>query len=249
MIARLLLAATVVVAVPSAPAPARAAPDPAAIVRAVDEVRMPDGDNLLIAFSLQASQSGRTESAYSYRLRNRKGSGSLVDAVDGDQRGQRYLSTPAGYWLFTPRTRQALRLTPLQLIRGQASIGDISRMRFSSDYHAAMAAQPMQTVSGIDCWAIELRATSPQATYAAVTLYVARADGRPVRADLASAAGRRLKTVRFGAIATVSGRSLVQNTIFEDAIDTRKTTVMRLQRVEQAKTPAVMFKPQALGIE
>jgi len=222
-------------------------PDPAAIVRAVDSVRIPDAPNLLIRLQLKTRSGSRIEPGYTYVLRIRRGAGALVEAIDGDQRGQKYLSTPNGYWFYAPRTRQAIRLTPLQLVRGQASVGDISRMRFSTDYLAALQPDASQAIEGVAAWALTLRAKSPQATYSTVALYVSKDGQRPLRADFMSAAGRRLKTVKFGNLANVSGHRIVQDTTFIDAVDPTKSTVLHLGKVEETVTPALMFKPQALG--
>ena len=224
-----------------------AAPAASALVSRADELRMPNSPHLLVSMTLRAKSGARTEPAYSYKLRMRQGTGSLVEAIDGDQRGQKYLSTPNGYWLYAPRTQRALRLTPLQLVRGQASIGDISRMRFSTDYSATLAKDPDQTIDGVDCWQVNLKANTKQATYSQVALYVAKNDGRPVHANLYSAAGKKLKTILFGSLANVSGRKLVQSTTFVDGINASKSTVLTLQTIAQTETPELMFKPQALG--
>ena len=230
--------------------PVSAAPSPSAgaIIDRVDAVRVPDFPNQVISMQLKSTMGRRVEPSYSYVMRLRRGAGELVEALDGEQRGQKYLSTADGYWLYAPRTSRALRLSPLQLVRGQASIGDISRLRLSNDYTASYQKIPSQTVGGIACWALDLKAKSPKATYATIRLFASKADGRPVLAELVSAAGRHLKTVKFGSVTSVSGQRIVQETTFIDAIDPSRSTMLRINRLEQAATPASTFRPQALGL-
>jgi hypothetical protein len=174
---------------------------------------------------------------------------SLAHITDGDQRGMKFLSSPAGYWLYAPHTRRAIRLTPLQLLRGQASIGDISRLRFAQDYEASFAAERSAVVEGRECWALELRAKSTAATYAAVRLRVRKSDRAPVDADLILASGRKLKTVQFGAPSNLRGKPVIVSSIYIDAINTTKRTTVELLDVQPAKVSAGMFKPEALATE
>ena len=227
--------------------PALSQPDLTSIVEAVDKLRLTGSQHLVVSIQLRTMSGQRVEPAYLYLLRVRRGVGALVEARDGDQRGQKYLSTPAGFWFYAPRTRQAIRMSPLQLVRGQASIGDISRMRYSGDYTARLQTNASQTMDGVPVWALQLKAKSQQATYATVSLYTAKADSRPIRADFMSAAGRRLKSVRFGSPVTISGHRLIQDTTFIDGIDPTKSTLLRITKVEEAATSPLMFKPQALG--
>lgn len=231
-------------------APAAAAVEPSAgtIVSKVDTFRMPDEPNLRIGMVLESKKAGKDGGASTYTSLLRDGAGTLVQANDGEQRGQKYLSTPNGYWLYAPRTKRALRLTPLQLLRGQASIGDVSRLSYADDYTAAFAERPRQTVDGVDCWVLLLRARSPQSTYASIVLAVNRATGGPVRAQLNAQSGRLLKTATFGPIADVSGYRIVKATTYIDGVDTSKTTTVRFDTVAKANTPVGLFKPQTLSI-
>lgn len=230
-------------------APALAAePSPAAIVGKVDAFRMPREANLRIGMVLESRRGAKSDGASSYVALLRAGVGTLVHAVDGAQRGQKYLSTANGYWMYAPRTKRALRLTPLQLLRGQASIGDVSRLRYADDYTAGFAANPRQTVSGVDCWMLTLGAKSPQATYASIDLAVNRATGSPVRAHLKARSGRLLKTATFGAVANISGYRLVKSTTYTDGVDTSKATTVTFNSIAKAATPVGLFKPQSLSV-
>jgi hypothetical protein len=244
---RIFLILTSLLAGTSAPAFA-ADPSAAAIVGKVDAFRMPREGNLRIGMVLQSRKGAKSEGASSYIALLRPGVGTLVQAVDGEQRGQKYLSTAKGYWLYAPRTRRALRLTPLQLLRGQASIGDVSRLSYSEDYTAAFAATPRETVNGVDCWMLTLGARSPQSTYASITLAVNRATGSPVRAQLKARSGRLLKTATFGPVANISGYRLVKATTYTDGLDASKATTVSFNSIAKAATPVGLFSPQSLSV-
>lgn len=230
--------------------PASAAIQPSAgeIVGKVDAFRTPNEPNLKIGMVLQSRRGDKDAGASTYTNLLRDGAGVLVQANDGEQRGQKYLVTASGYWLYAPRTKRALRLTPLQLLRGQASIGDVSRLSYADDYVATFAQTPLRTIDGTECWVLALRAKSPQSTYASILLHVNRATGAPVQAQLNAQSGRLLKTATFGPVTNVSGYRIVQSTTYADGIDTSKKTTVRFNSIAKANTPAGLFKPQTLSI-
>jgi outer membrane lipoprotein-sorting protein len=225
-----------------------AAADPAALVAKLDALRRPSAANLKMDFTLTTTE-GSAQDTYRYTGLIRRDAGTLVLAQDGDQRGQKYLYTPGGYWLYAPRTRRPMRLTPLQTLRGQASIGDISRLNLADDYSAAFAKEDSAKVDDKDCYVLTLTAKSPEATYASITLYVAKADQVPVQADLMAGTGRKLKTLKFGGLKKVGGQNLLTTFTYIDAVNPDKRTVQQISAVEPSGTPAAMFQPQALALE
>ncbi|HYI39559.1 MAG TPA: outer membrane lipoprotein-sorting protein [Allosphingosinicella sp.] len=244
---RVFMVLTSLLAISGAPALA-AEPSPGAIVGKVDALRLPREANLRIGMVLESRKGTKSNGGSSYVALIRAGVGTLVQAVDGEQRGQKYLSTAAGYWMYAPRTKRALRLTPLQLLRGQASIGDVSRLRYADDYTVAFADSPRQTIDGVDCWMLTLGAKSPQATYASIALAVNRATGNPVRAQLKARSGRLLKTATFGPIANISGYRVVKATTYTDGVDSSKATTVTYNSIAKAATPVGLFKPQSLSV-
>ncbi len=229
-------------------AAASAVVDPAALVAKLDALRRPSGANLKMEFTLTTSENGATDT-YAYTGLIRRDAGTLVLADDGDQRGQKYLYTPGGYWLYAPRTRRPIRLTPLQTLRGQASIGDISRLNLADDYNVTLAEQSETRINEQDCWVLNLTAKSPEASYASITLYVSKADQIPVQADLMAGTGRKLKLLKFGGLKKVGGQNLLTTLTYIDAVNPDKRTVQQINVVESSGTPATMFQPQALALE
>ena len=229
-------------------AAAAAVADPAALVAKLDTLRRPSAANLKMNFTLTTTDGG-AEDTYRYTGLIRRDAGTLVLAEDGDQRGQKYLYTPGGYWLYAPRTRRPMRLTPLQTLRGQASIGDISRLNLADDYSAAFASPNELRVDDKDCWVLTLTAKSPEASYASITLYVAKADQVPLQADLMAGTGRKLKTLKFGGLKKLGNQSLLTTLTYIDAVNPDKRTVQQISAVEPSTTPVAMFQPQALALE
>jgi hypothetical protein len=224
-------------------------PSPAQIVADADAFRLPPNATGAVRANLRIIDGEGAARRIDKVTVLTQGESSLVKITEGDQRGMKFLSSPAGYWLYAPNTRRAIRLTPLQLLRGQASIGDISRLRFAQDYEASFAAPRTANIDGRECWALELRAKSATATYSSIRLRVAKSDRAPIDADLILASGRKQKTVQFGPPSTLRGRSAIISSTYIDAINTAKRTIVELLDVQPATASPGMFRPEALAAE
>jgi outer membrane lipoprotein-sorting protein len=232
-----------------APGVAAPLPDAAQLVAAVDSLRLPAVDNARSSMRITTSGQAGARS-YSYTVFSRDaGERSLVLAMDGDQKGQKYLSTPQGYWFYAPRTRRAIRMTPLQVLRGQASIGDVARLRFAEDYTVTFAPQAEAQVDGETCWVIALKAKSDRATYASALLWVRKAGGSPVKADLTSLSGRKLKTMLFARAISVGGRSVIRTVTYVDGVNPLKQTKVEVLSITPANSSMAMFRPEALSLD
>lgn len=80
-----------------------------------------------------------------YLIRSASHKPVLVEATSVDQRGQKFLVTDGGLYFYAPQSKRAIRLTPLQTLRGRASIGDLARISFEHDYSATPTEVPVQT--------------------------------------------------------------------------------------------------------
>jgi len=226
--------------------PAHAADaSPASLVAQADALRLPaiEGGVKMVMTLTDGEGAKRETDRISVVAR---GDNSLVQMLDGGQRGMKVLSSHQALWIYMPNTRRAMRLTPLQRMRGQANVGDIARLRFADDYEAALSPQASVTAEGKDCWALVLTAKSPAATYATVHLRVSKATGAPVSADMLVASGRRLKTVIYGPVVTLYGRRMIATTTYVDGVNAKLRTTVELLSVERSTAPSGMFRPEAL---
>lgn len=223
-----------------------AQPSAASIVGRADEYRFL-GEAVTTRLRI-TDQSGSKRRKYSYSAVIGGDLGAVVTSLDGDQRGQKFLSNASGFWFYAPRTRRAIRLTPLQIIRGQASVGDVSRLSFADDYVAGFAPERSQVVDGRDCWAMLLRARSSRSTYATVSLLVDKADYTPKRATFMAASGRALKSAIYSPPASLAGRRVITAVTYVDAINTKKRTLVETLSAESISVRPAMFRPEALAL-
>jgi hypothetical protein len=177
-----------------------------------------------------------------FRVLDDGGQSSLVEFLDPLQRGTKVLATGSDLWFFTPRTRRAVKIPPLQRLLGDASYGDIARLKLAADYSPSSA--PVAAENGL--LRIELAARSPAATYARVVLFVRADDNVPVRAHYHVASGKHFRTVEFVGAARNGGQLVNDHwRIFAPETPTRQTQI----HIEQARSkalPASLFTRRTL---
>lgn len=214
------------------------------VMRDVDRQRLPDGGfeaQLLIA----VFREGRVAEEGQYLIRANGSGLALVEALSADQRGQKFLTTSSGLFFFAPRTKRAIRITPLQTLRGQASIGDIARLRLSSDYEPAFNNwQTADCGSGTSCLSLTLSSRHEAATYARIELTVraTKAGYVPDVARLHLASGRLAKTVVY----TPGTPGLPLTARYTDAINPQLQTTVVYESTKPARYPDSMFNPRSL---
>lgn len=215
-------------------------PSAAEVLQQVDHYRMPVN-------SFEASvriEAGNGQEPGTYVIRGANYNQVLVEATSVEQRGQKFLTTDSGLFFYAPRTRRAIRLTPLQTLLGKANIGDLSRIRFSHDYDATVLEGDTDGCPAKSCVALELRSRNDAATYSKITLLAARQDGRyvPLKAMLYVASGKLLKVATFDS----AKGGLPPTTRYADPQRPDEETRVVFEKVRAAEFPANMFNPRTL---
>jgi hypothetical protein len=222
---------------------AQTSPAPDAILRSIDNYRMPFR-NFEAAVRITPFKEGKAREAGTYLIRSAGYDQVLVEATSFDQAGQKFLTTQGGLFFYAPRTKRAIRLTPLQSLRGQASIGDIARISFENDYTATATEPPAQACPDADCFALELLSKNAGATYSRIVLTVSGRHGqyRPLAAMLYVASGKLLKVAHFDPAAA----GLPPATRYADPRNSGEETQVVFEKIAVAQFGPAMFNPRAL---
>lgn len=155
------------------------------------------------------------------------------------QRGRAVLVRGNTFWLFEPGMKSALRISPRQILFGQASAGDVSRINYRTMY----AVEKVGEEGGNTI--LTLAALSGAgATYDAVDL-VTDADGRPLEARCRGKSGTLMKTIRYEKYEAIGGKPLLTEFSLFDEIHKEKQRV-KLSRYSADLPPVSAFSVQAL---
>jgi hypothetical protein len=154
-------------------------------------------------------------------------------------RGRAVLVRGNAFWLYEPGMKTAIRISPRQLLFGQASAGDVSRISFSSMY----ALKSSEAIDGGYRLRLEARPGSG-ATYELVELRTA-ADFRPASAACMGANGLLMKTILYEGYEEIRGRQLLTAFTIRNEID-GKTTKVSLGKFDASIPAESSFAVQAL---
>lgn len=214
---------------------AGAAPSPQEVLAASDAVRNPD-------YSF-----GVTNTLIEYRSGKQTDASTLVTYSKADQKsGQfrnliRYLA-PArdanklilfsgkDMWFFDPASNASIRLSPQQRLLGQASNGDVVTVNLAKDYLATAAVLEdtqdghRQTKHSIK---LTLSASTPDAAYHHIEMWVDAANNQPVKARYYAESGALLKTAYFRRYQKQLGGERPTETVIIDGMDPNWVTIMR----------------------
>src|SRR5882757_6614578 len=84
-----------------------------------------------------------------------KGENSVVTFLSPKNKGQVLLMRGDDMWLYLPAVSRGVRITAMQRLLGNASNGDVARLRYAIDYSAAAVAE--ESIDEVPCVALELR--------------------------------------------------------------------------------------------
>jgi hypothetical protein len=147
------------------------------------------------------------------------------------------------FWMLMPSSQRPIRITPLQKLLGDASVGDIATLSWANDYDGEIKGET--TVDGVPCLVLDLHAQRPGVSYARVLLTVAKRDARPISAELFVASDKRAKTASFET-ETLQGKTVVARMKLVDDIQTGRETVVRYLARKPRSVPEEYFNPMFL---
>lgn len=213
---------------------AAAAHDVDTILRKADSYRLRDGSSQLET-QVQTYKDGKLDKEKRYQVLVRPGGKSLVLFRSPGETGQKVLMSGDDFWMLLPGSARPIRITPLQKLLGDASTGDIANMTWSGDYQGSVTREV--EIDGVPCLELELAATRKTLSYQRLVLHVAKADYRPVHADLYASSSKRLKQARFS----------LDRMVLVDEIQTGRETVITTLSSKPRQFGDELFNPMFLS--
>lgn len=223
--------------------PAGATPQVRELLKRADAARLVD-EASQVETTVETWRGGELQKSREYLVLLRDGRRSLVVSRTPIEKGQKVLMLADDFWLLVPGSQRPIRITPAQKLLGEASAGDIATMSFGEDYDGEIAGE--EIIDGVPCTHLALASQRRGTTYTRVELYVAKADARPVRADLFLASDKMAKQATFTQ-GTVSGRRQVAAMTLLDHVQPDRRTVIRYVSVTPRRAPDEYFNPMFLA--
>ena len=174
-----------------------------------------------------------------------KDANSLVRFLSPKNKGQTLLMRGDDMWIYLPSVSRGVRITPIQRLLGNASNGDLARLRYSIDYAPTLSGE--DTVNGVVCVVLELQAKRKGATYQRIRYAVRKTDSLPIKADFFLTSGRQVKTAFFEAPKAFAGRETISRIVIYDELKSRSKTIMTFDDFAPQPIDDKIFNPSRTG--
>ncbi len=236
-------------------AAANASPSAQEILAASDTVRNPDYPfgltNTLVEYRNGKQTDASTLAIYS-----------KADPHSGQFRSLiRYLAPPRDanklilyngkdLWFYDPASKASIRLSPQQRLLGQASNGDVVTVNLAKDYQATAAIEEDAQDGERQikrCYKLALSASTPDATYHQIEMWVEVANSHPVKARFYTDSGKLLKTAYYRHYQKQLGTERPTETVIIDGLDPNWVTIMRYSDMIKREVPEAWLQRDYLA--
>jgi outer membrane lipoprotein-sorting protein len=165
----------------------------------------------------------------------------LYFAEPASVKGRKMLMDGSIVYLLFPRTRNPIRLSPLQVLLGEASNGDVARTEFSKDYDVASLSEG--ELDGSPCYLFKLEAKEAKkdSTYRSVSLWVEKSKERPVYAEFSAADGKLLKKAYYKDYGPAEGKDFPFTMDIYDGENPNKHTAMTYSSISRLAVRNTVF--------
>ena len=167
---------------------------------------------------------------------------SLIAFADpASVRGRKMLMDGTIVYLLFPKTTNPIRLSPLQILMGEASNGDVVRTGFSQDYDVASLGETQR--DGIACYLFSLtvKESRKDATYKKVQLWVEKESLHVLSAEFSSG-DRLLKQASYADYRRALDRDIPFTVDIHDGENPQKHTVMTYVKLGRKSVPETVFR-------
>jgi len=226
-----------------------ALPDPADLLSRIDRGR--DSMELAMGVDMVAWDGDRIRERQSIRVFTRTQGGQNNTLVwfdaPSDVAGRRMLMQGPAVYLLFPRTRNPVRLSPLQVLMGESSNGDIARTAFSLDYAAQAILEAERGGMPVYQLDLVLRPGRQGASYPRVRLFVDTETLRPLEAHFQDLQGKVLKSVTYRNYKTLGEGEMAHELDIWDQENPSRHTVLTYSTITPLSLPAGAWRREYLG--
>ncbi|MGF1910955.1 outer membrane lipoprotein-sorting protein [Vibrio kasasachensis] len=184
-----------------------------------------------------------------YTVYSRPNRESLVIFNSPVEAGQKMLMLQDNFWLQMPKSRRPIRITPMQKLLGDASIGDISSLTWSEDYQGKWIADEIVVDNNqlpYNAHQVELTAKTNGASYQRINLWIEQETGFPIKADLYLRSGKLAKQAYFARGVRDEKLAVIAMTLL-DTIQPNNKTVVKYLSVTPWQLEDKFYNPSFLA--
>lgn len=171
--------------------------------------------------------------------------GTIVLFKGASDSGQKLLMLDDKFWMFLPKARRPIRITPMQKLLGDAAAGDIATVSWNDSYNVALK-KTLIEFYGVEALEVTLTSKLEGNSYETIDLVLTASDSFPLKADLFLKSGKLVKTAIFER-GERDGRQVVLSMSLRDGIQKNQKTVIQYQSAESVELVDKIFNPSYLS--
>jgi len=215
------------------------ADEAADIVRDADRARRP-GESFVWKITITSHEGSKAPSVDGFEVFVKGTGRSFVKFIAPPRNvGRSLLTLDRDLWIYLPDAGKPVRIPLSQRLVGQVANGDIARTDYAGDYNATRLGD--ETIGGVACHVLDLKARTKDVTYAAIKYWVTKDGRRPVKAEFYAGTGTLLKTGVFENFKQVGDHLLVTRLTLADAIRKDRTSVLDYGEITVRPLPDKYF--------
>ncbi|OCH05959.1 outer membrane lipoprotein-sorting protein [Aliivibrio fischeri] len=218
------------------------------LVKKADDFRLGESSAKVVS-EVKLYKNDELDKTRQYTVYTREERESLVLFNSQVEAGQKMLMLGDNYWLLMPKSRRSIRITPMQKLLGEASVGDISTLTWSEDYQGEWVESTTTELTdgqAIHSEKIKLKATTKGASYFIIDLWLEQGTGFPIKADLYLRSGKMAKEAWF--IKGIrEGETKVISMVLNDHIQTNQKTVIEYKDITPTEIADKYYNPAYLS--
>ncbi|MBD1559462.1 outer membrane lipoprotein-sorting protein [Vibrio sp. S9_S30] len=222
-------------------------PDVKIMLKKADEYRMEDESSKVVSV-VHLFKNNEREKTHQYHVYTRPQRQSLVIFKSQVEAGQKMLMLEDNYWLVMPKSRRPIRITPMQKLLGEASVGDISTLTWSDDYQGVF--EQTESLIKPDGNTVEsnklfLTAKTKGASYHTIELWLEPETDFPIKANLILTSGKLAKEAWFTKGERKGTAAVVAMTLM-DKIQPHKKTRIEYKEISAFELEEKYYNPPYL---
>lgn len=241
---RLLIIASTTVTLSALPiftaAQTHLANTPEQLLQKIDQIRAP-AETFVFDLRLTVYKDAEIGSVNEFTVHVKDSSKSIVKfTAPPKNKGRVLLMRGENLWIYIPRTRGALRISPQQRLLGPVAYGDVARVVYSLDYQVEQVRD--EILDGTRVLRLDLKAKSKGAAHDRIALWAERQSLRPIKAEFLAVSGKLLKVGYYKGYQSLLGAQRPMILEIHDMIKKGERAVFEYLDMRKEDTPDFFFQ-------
>lgn len=233
-------------AVLALPAFAAEVPDGPKLLAQIDAIRFPE--TFVMQVTMTTTSPGEADKVMTLTNTHKKGFGTFLEIqAPARSKGTKMLTQEGTLWMFNPKSgsTKPLRLAPRDSFQGSSfSNSDVSKTSFTEEYAGITEGEDTVETAEfgtVKAWRLRAEATTPEAAYAKIVMWVRQGDLLPLKFDYYAKSGLLFRQMVLSDYKPLAGRLRATNMAMISLDKKGTKTVLHIDTMEEKPVSDGLF--------